>query len=163
MSEVPELLERLRRGAEMVAVSITGAAGAELDYVPEPGKWSIRQIVAHLADSEMVAGARLRRIIAEDHPRLEAYDQNAWATNLDYGRRKTSQALETFRRIRGENYELLKDLPGPVFEREGVHSERGPMSLKVLLQLIAEHAENHAAQMRTRRAEFKAQKAATSK
>ena len=161
MSEVPELLERLRRGAEMVAVSITGAAGSELDYVPEPGKWSIRQIVAHLADSEMVAGARLRRIIAEDHPRLEAYDQNAWATNLDYTRRKTSQALETFRRIRGENYELLKDLPAPAFEREGLHSERGPMSLKLLLQIIAEHAENHAAQMRTRRAEFKAQKAAT--
>jgi hypothetical protein len=161
MSEVPELLERLRRGAEMVAVSITGAAGSELDYVPEPGKWSIRQIVAHLADAEMVAGARLRRIIAEDNPRIEAYDQNAWATNLDYTRRKTSQALETFRRIRGENYELLKDLPPQAFEREGLHSERGPMSLKLLLQLIAEHAENHAAQMRTRRAEFKAQKALT--
>jgi hypothetical protein len=161
MSEVPELLERLRRGAEMVAVSITGAAGSELDYVPEPGKWSIRQIVAHLADAEMVAGTRLRRIIAEDNPRIEAFDQNAWATNLDYTRRKTSQALETFRRIRGENYELLKDLPPQAFEREGLHSERGPMSLKVLLQLIAEHAENHAAQMRTRRAEFKAQKALT--
>jgi hypothetical protein len=161
MSEVPELLERLRRGAEMVAVSITGAAGSELDYVPEPGKWSIRQIVAHLADAEMVAGARMRGIIAEDNPRIEAYDQNAWATNLDYGRRKTSQALETFRRIRGENYELLKDLPPQVFEREGLHSERGPMSLKFLLQLMAEHAENHAAQMRTRRAEFKAQKVAT--
>jgi hypothetical protein len=161
MSEVPELLERLRRGAELVAVSMTGAAGSELDFVPEPGKWSMRQIVAHLADSEMVAGMRLRRIIAEDHPRLEAYDQDAWATNLDYTRRKTSQALETFRRIRSENYELLKDLPAAAFEREGLHSERGPMTLKQLLQLIAEHAENHAAQLRTRRTEFKAHKAAT--
>jgi hypothetical protein len=161
MSEVPELLERLRRGAEMVAVSITGAAGSELDYVPEPAKWSIRQIVAHLADSEMVAGMRLRRIIAEDNPKIEAYDQNAWAANLDYTRRKTSPALETFRRTRAENYELLKDLAPPVFDREGMHSERGPMSLKLLLQLIAEHAENHAAQIRTRRAQFKAQKAAT--
>ncbi len=161
MSEVPELLERLRRGAELVAVSMTGAAGSELDFVPEPGKWSMRQIVAHLADSEMVAGMRLRRIMAEDHPRLEAYDQDAWATNLDYARRKTSQALETFRRIRGENYELLKDLPAGAFEREGWHSERGSMTLKQLLQLMAEHAENHAAQLRTRRAEFKAHKAAT--
>ena len=161
MSEVPELLERFRRGAELVAVSITGAAGSELDFVPEPGKWSIRQIVAHLADAEMVATTRVRRIIAEDHPKLEAFDQDAWATNLDYSRRKTSQALETFRRIRGENYELLKDLPAATFDREGMHSERGPMTLKLLLQLMAEHAENHAAQMRTRRAEFKAQKAAT--
>jgi len=159
MSEVPDLLERLRRGAELVAVSITGAAGSELDYAPEPGKWSIRQIVAHLADAEMVAGTRLRGIIAEDNPRIEAFDQNAWATNLDYGRRKTSQALETFRRIRAENYELLKELAPAVFEREGLHSERGPISLKFLVQLIAEHAENHAAQLRARRAEFKAQKA----
>jgi hypothetical protein len=159
MNEVPELLERFRRGAEMVAVSITGAAGSELDFVPEPGKWSIRQIMAHLADSEMVAGGRLRQIIAEDHPRIQAYDQNAWAANLDYGKRKTSQALETFRRIRSENYELLKDLPPATFEREGIHTERGQLSLKYLLQLMAEHAENHAAQLRTRRAEFKAQKA----
>jgi DinB superfamily len=160
MNEVPELLERFRRGAEMVAVSITGAAGSELDFVPEAGKWSIRQIMAHLADSEMVAGGRLRQIIAEDHPRIQAYDQNAWAANLDYAKRKTSQALETFRRIRSENYELLKDLPPATFEREGIHTERGQLSLKYLLQLMAEHAENHAAQLRTRRAEFKAQKAA---
>jgi hypothetical protein len=162
MSEVSELLERFRRGAEMVAVSITGAAGSELDFVPEHGKWSIRQIVAHLADSEMVAGVRMRQIIAENRPRLEAFDQDAWTANLDYMRRKSSHALESFRRIRGENYELLKDLPEPVFDREGVHSERGPMSLKKLLGGMAEHAESHAAQLRTRRAEFKAQKAAKS-
>src|SRR5579864_596475 len=161
MSEIPELLERFRRGAELVAVSITGAAGSELDFAPAPGKWSIRQIVAHLADAEIVGTMRMRRVIAEPDPKLEAFDQDAWTQNLDYARRKTSQALETFRRIRGENYELLKELPPSAFEREGLHSERGPLSLKQLLQLMAEHAENHAAQMRTRRAEFKAQKAAT--
>ena len=111
MSEITDLLERFRRGAEIVAVSITGAAGPELDFVPQPGAWSIRQIVAHLADSEIVGTMRFRRVIAEEHPALEAYDQNAWAERLDYTKRKTSQALETFRRIRGENYELLKDLP----------------------------------------------------
>jgi len=161
MSEIPELLERFRRGAELAAVSITGAAGSELDFVPEPGKWSIRQIVAHLADAEIVGTMRMRRVIAEDNPKLEAFDQEAWAVNLDYGKRKTSQALETFRRIRGENYELLKDLPQAAFERVGIHSERGPMTLKQLLQGYAEHAENHAMQLRARRAEFKASKAGT--
>jgi DinB superfamily len=155
MSEIPDLLERLRRGAELVAVSITGAAGSEVDYVPEPGKWSIRQIVAHLADAEIVATMRVRQLIAEENPRLEAWDQNAWATNLDYARRKPSQSLETFRRIRGENYELLKDLPAAAFERAGQHSQRGQITLRQLLQLIAEHAENHATQLRARRAEFK--------
>lgn len=159
MSEIPELLERFRRGAELVAVSITGAAGSELDFVPEPGRWSIRQIVAHLADAEIVGTMRLRRVIAENEPKLEAFDQDAWTQNLDYARRKTSQTLETFRRIRGENYELLKELPETAFDRAGIHSERGRLTLKQLLQGYAEHAESHAAQLRSRRAEFKAFKA----
>jgi len=162
MSDIPELLERLRRGAELVAVSITGAAGSEFDFVPEPGKWSIRQIVAHLSDSEIAAAMRLRQIIAEENPKLEAYDQDAWANNLDYSRRKPSQALETFRRIRAENYELLKALPEAAFDRVGLHSERGPLTLKRLTQLIAEHAESHAAQLRARRAEYKTFKAGAS-
>src|SRR6202051_1260840 len=108
MSDISDLLERFRRGAEMVAVSITGAAGAELGWAPGPSKWSIRKIIAHLADSEIVACTRFRHVIAEDNPKLEAYDQNAWANKLDYDRRKTSQALESFRRIRAEEYELRK-------------------------------------------------------
>ena len=162
MSDIPELLERLRRGAELVAVSITGAAGSEVDFTPAPGKWSIRQIVAHLSDSEIAAAMRLRRIIAEDNPRLEAYDQDAWANNLGYSRRKPSQALETFRRIRAENYELLKELPEAAFDRVGLHSERGPLTLKQLTRLVAEHAESHASQLRARRAEFKTFKAGAS-
>jgi DinB superfamily len=159
MSEIPDLLERLRRGAELVAVSITGAAGSEVDFIPEPGKWSIRQIVAHLADAEIVATMRLRQLIAEEHPKLQAWDENAWATHLDYARRKPSQSLETFRRIRGENYELLKDLAEPTYDRTGLHSERGEITLRQLLHAIAEHAENHATQLRARRAEFKTFKA----
>jgi hypothetical protein len=159
MSDISELLERFRRGAELVAVSITGAAGSEVDYVPEPGKWSIRQIVAHLSDAEIVGTMRLRRVIAEDEPKLEAFDQDAWTKNLDYARRKPSQALETFRRIRSENYELLKELPETAFDRAGIHSERGRLTLKQLLLGYAEHAESHVAQLRTRRAEFKASKA----
>jgi len=98
-------------------------------------------------------------VIAEDSPKLEAFDQDAWSTKLNYAGRKPSQALETFRRIRSENYELLKELPESTFERVGLHSERGPLTLKQLLQGYAEHAENHAAQLRARRAEYKTFKA----
>ena len=159
MSQTADLLERFRRGAELVAVSITGAAGSEMDFVPQPDQWSIRQIVAHVCDAEIVATMRLRQIIAEENPRLEAWDQDAWAKNLDYAKRKPSQSLETFRRVRAENYELLKDLPEPVFNRTGMHTERGTITLLQLLRLMAEHAESHAAQLRARRGEFRAAKA----
>src|SRR5215208_979740 len=99
MSEIAELLERYRRGPELIASALTGAAGSEVDFRPAPQKWSVRQIVAHLSDSELVAAERMRRIIAEDNPQIVAYDQNKWAENLDYSRRKPSQSLEMFRNI----------------------------------------------------------------
>jgi len=143
MSEIADLLERFRRGPELVAVAITGAAGAELDYTPTSDKWSVRQILCHLADSEIVGADRFRRVIAEDNPVIRAYDEKAWARNLDYSRRKISRALETFRRTRTENYELLKELPAEAFARTGTHSERGTLTLLDLLRTYAEHAENH--------------------
>jgi len=156
MSEIAELLERYRRGVELVEVAITGAAGPELDFKPAPDKWSVRQIVAHLADSEAVAVGRLRSVVAEDNPSLMPYDQNAWAERTDYGKRKPSQALDTMRHLRGDNYALLKDLPEEMFSRTAIHARRGKMTLLDLLRLFAEHAENHAMQIRKVRAEYKA-------
>jgi len=155
MSELKDLLERFRRGPELIATAMTGAAGAELDFSPAPEKWSLRQIVAHVADSEIVAADRFRRIIAEDKPTLIGYDQDAWAKNLDYARRKTSESIETFRRLRAENYELIKDLPAPAFERTGNHNERGPITLQRQREIRASHAESHARQIRDVREAYK--------
>ena len=155
MSDVPALLERFRRGPELLAVVLTGVFGEEEDFLPAPGKWSIRQIVAHLADAEMVGAHRFRQVIAEANPTLVAFDQDAWARNLDYARRKPKQSLETFRRIRAENYELLKGLPETVFERAGNHTQNGPMTLLRLLEGYANHAETHARQLQGVREEFK--------
>ena len=158
MDEIPELLERFRRGPELVALTVTGASGAEFDFVPAPGKWSVRSILCHLADSEIVAATRFRRVIAEDNPALVAYDQDAWAAKLDYTHKKTSQALETFRYIRAANHELLHSMPAEVYERRGTHSERGPMTLLDLLRLYVRHAERHAEQIRNVRQEYKKSK-----
>ena len=160
MSELANLLERFRRGAELVAVATTGAAGPVLDYRPGEGKWGVRTIVCHLADSETVLAMRLRQVIAEDNPLMPAMDQNAWADRLDYGKRKLSPALETFRRTRAENYELLKDLPEETFARTGRHSERGTITLLDLLRIYAEHAEKHVQQIHAARAAYKEFKAA---
>lgn len=134
---------------------LTGVFGEEEDFVAAPGKWSIRQIVAHLADSELVGTHRMRQIIAEDNPTLIAFDQDAWTRNLDYARRKPKQSLETFRRIRAGNYELLKELPEAAFARTGNHSENGPMSLGSLLEGYAQHAESHARGMMEIREAYK--------
>jgi len=155
MSNLPETLERFRRGPEVLAVVLTGVYGEETDFAPGPDKWSIRQIIAHLADAELVGAHRFRQVIAEENPPLIAFDQNAWAANLDYARRQPKQSLESFRRVRAENYELLKALPEAAFARKGVHSQRGPLTLLQLLEGFADHAESHARQMQAIREEYK--------
>jgi hypothetical protein len=155
MSEISALLERYRRGAEVLAVVLTGVFGEEEDFSPAPGKWSVREIVAHLADAELVGAHRFRQVIAEDNPTIIAYDQAAWARNLDYARRKPKQSLETFRRVRAENYELLKGLPDAAFERTGNHTENGRMSLGQMLEGYAHHAESHVRQLQEIRDAYK--------
>jgi hypothetical protein len=158
MSDIAALLERFRRGPELLAVVATGLYGEEEDFVSAPGKWSPRQILAHVADGELVGADRFRRVIAEENPTLMVYDQDAWARNLDYSRRKPKQSLEAFRRLRAENYELLKELPETAFERTGQHSERGPLTLLQLLEMYAHHVESHARQLQEVRDAFKARK-----
>ena len=158
MSEIPALLERYRRGPEVLAVVLTGVFGEEEDFVRSPGKWSIRQIIAHLADSELVAAYRLRKVMAEENPPLNVFDQNAWAANLDYSRRKPKHSLETFRRLRAENYELLKEAPESAFARTGNHSKNGPMTLQQLVETFANHVESHARQLQEIRDAYKAAK-----
>jgi hypothetical protein len=158
MPDIPALLERFRRGPELLAVVMTGVFGEEEDFVPAPGKWSARQIIAHLADGELVAAHRFRQMLAEENPTIIAFDQDKWTANLDYARRKPKQSLETFRRLRAENYELLKELPPAAFDRTGKHSERGALSVLSLLEGMAEHAESHARQLQALREAFKARK-----
>jgi hypothetical protein len=161
MPDIPNLLERYRRGAELLAVVLTGVFGEEEDFVTAPGKWSIRQIVAHLADAELVGAHRFRQLVAEENPTLVAFDQNLWTQNLDYGKRKPKTSLETFRRIRAENYELLKELPPGAFDRPGNHTERGRITLGEMLDGYAGHAESHARQMQEIREAYKAKKKGT--
>ena len=155
MTEISQLLERFRRGPEVIATATTGVAGSQLDFVPEPGKWSIRQILCHLADSELVGATRFRWVIAQENPTLLAFDQEAWAASLNYSSRRISQTLESFRRMRAENYELLKGLPEETFARTADHSEAGRMTLLDLLRMYAEHAEKHAQQMMNLRKLYK--------
>lgn len=159
MSEISDLLERFRRGPELVAVATTGASNQELDFGPGSGKWTVRQIVCHLADFEMVAAIRIRQVLCEDNPTLQAYDGNLWSQHLDHATRKISVAVEGFRRVRTETYDLLKSRPEDAFSRRATHTELGPLTLHDILRNMAEHAENHSRQMMAVRQAYKAAKA----
>src|SRR5450432_2406309 len=134
MSDLAELLERYRRAPEFVAMILTGAAGEEVDFVTEPGKWSIRQIMRHLADSEIVGAMRLRQVAAEDNPTIVWYDEKAWSDKLDYSRRKPAQSLELFRKMRVDNYEFIKDMPEDVWSRVGTHSKVGVQTFRQFVE-----------------------------
>lgn len=162
MNELPELLERYRRGAELLAMATTGAAGPELDYKPPTDgahdKWSVRQIVCHLADTEAVCVMRFRQVIAEDNPSMPGFQGDLWAKSLDYEKRKISQVLEIFRVLRAYNFELLNSLSPETYARTGNHSEIGKVTLLDLLRTYAEHAETHVRQIQTTRAAYREHK-----
>ena len=154
MNDVPDLLERFRKGADLVVAALSDTQPAEIDYSPDEQSWSLRQIAAHLADSEIVAAWRFRRLIADPDPVLEAFDEKLWAANLGYNRRHPGDCLKSFLHLRTENHDLLKHLAPDAFDKIGTHVERGRVTLRDMIRINAEHAENHAAQIRKARDHF---------
>jgi hypothetical protein len=113
---------------------------AELLATPEAdGKWSIRMVAQHLADSELVWGWRLRMIFAQDRPPITGYDQDAWATRLKYNEVPLEHALEDFEHLRRSNLRLVARMPESDRSRIGVHSERGEESISHLMRMYAGH------------------------
>jgi hypothetical protein len=117
-----------------------------------PGKWSVVQVVEHLADSELVGGYRFRMIVAHDRPAITGYDQDRWATRLHYDQADVAQALELFRVLREANLRLIAHASPDDLRRVGVHSERGEESLQLLVRLYAGHDLLHLRQIHRIRA-----------
>jgi hypothetical protein len=157
MNGIAELLERFRKGADLVVAALADTKPAEIDYAPDDQSWSLRQIAAHLADSEVVAAWRFRRLIADTDPMLEAFDEKLWAANLGYNWRHPADSLKSFLQLRVENHELLHHLVPACFDNAGTHPERGRVTLRDMVLINVEHAEKHAAQIRRVRDHFKSQ------
>lgn len=138
-----EAIERYAASAEAPKAAITGLTPAQLTAFPIPGTWSIQQIVVHLADTDAIATYRMKRIIAEDHPSWDVYDENRFVTGLLYQQQDPHLAAELFRLNRVATADLLRKLPDSAFERVAIHPEIGEMSLGRLLRIYAWHAEHH--------------------
>jgi uncharacterized damage-inducible protein DinB len=156
MSSHEELIARYEKGINLFEEALRGAPPEMLDLEPAPGKWTIRQLAAHLADAELVLGTRMRWIAAEPGSPLAAFDQDKWAASLNYGQQSPQQALQMFSALRRSTAALLRSLPESAWERIGKHQERGPMSLKQMVESSCEHAEHHSGHMRDLRRKFSA-------
>src|SRR5580658_5795209 len=111
----------------------------QLSRRPEPGKWSIAEILAHLADAELVGGWRYRSIIGNSGVPVQAFDQDVWAETFDYSHCDPKISLETFRVLREHNLRMLKGLPTNLWENYGMHQERGKESIAHLVVMFAGH------------------------
>jgi uncharacterized damage-inducible protein DinB len=119
----------------------------QLTWRPEAGKWSIAEILAHLADTELVGGWRMRLILGNNGVPIQAFDQDVWAETLGYSRRDPQVSLETFRVLREANLAMLKSLPKNLWDNYGMHQERGKETIAHIVRMFAGHDLNHLGQV----------------
>ena len=145
------LIEQYKDGYRVVTEALEQITEAELDARPGTGGWSAREIVHHLADSEMTSAIRLRRLLAEDRPEIMGYDEEEFARRLYYDR-PIDASLEALRAARRTTAAILERLTEAEWAREGTHSESGRYTVEDWLEIYAAHAHDHAAQIRAARA-----------
>jgi len=124
---------------------------------PNPGEWSVHEILIHLADSEANGYVRYRKAIAESGSSVVAYDQMAWATSLDYKTQNANDALELFRWLRATSYSIFRTLPESAWQNTIHHPEHGLMTLEQMVDSYVIHVEKHIAQMRRVHEHWKSQ------
>ena len=136
-----------RSTAVKLGKAMKGLTPKQLKWRPQPGKWSIAEIVAHLADAEIVVSWRMRSIIGQSGVPVQAFDQDAWASAFTYQNRDAKRSLETFRVLRENNLAMLKEIPRTAWENYGLHEERGKESIAHVTRLYAGHDTNHVLQV----------------
>ncbi|HLW16828.1 MAG TPA: DinB family protein [Actinomycetota bacterium] len=149
--ERAQLIERYGVGYAEVESALAGMTGAELDARPGPDEWSAREIVHHLADSEMTSAIRLRKLLAEDNPTIQGYNEPEFARRLHYDR-PFEGSLVAFKGARESTASLLATLSDGDWARSGTHTESGAYSVETWLQIYAAHGHDHADQIRRARA-----------
>jgi hypothetical protein len=145
--EGEDALKVQRQTAPKLAKAIRGLTPKQLRSRPAPDKWSIAEIMAHLADAEIVASWRMRAIIGANGMTIQPFDQDVWASVFEYGKRDPKQSLETFRVLRENNLAMLKSIPKETWENYGMHLERGKESVAHLTRMFAGHDTNHVKQV----------------
>lgn len=147
-----ELITKYAAGYDEIVNALAGFTAETLTARPLPGKWSAAEIVQHLADSEMTSAIRLRRLLVEDNPVIQGYDEALFATRLLYNERDLAPALDALRAARATTVQILERMKENDWQRIGTHTESGPYGTEAWLRSYAAHAHDHADQIRRLRA-----------
>ncbi len=153
MPDIPKLFrpafDRFAVGPTLLRQAVTGLDAGALNRRPAGQDWSIRDVVIHLADAELVGAVRFRLVIGQDGSVLPVYDPDVWKRRLHYLWRDPEAAIALFQQIRYGTAELLHQCDAAAWQRSGVHPERGVMTLAELLEFSAGHVEEHVTQITT--------------
>jgi uncharacterized damage-inducible protein DinB len=146
-SEGKEPLRLQQAAPRKLAALIKGKTAKQLTKRPAPDKWSVAEILAHLADAELAISWRLRQVLANNAIPLQAYDQDLWAKTFNYAKRDPRVSLASYRTLREANLALLKSVPRKLWDNYGVHQERGNESVSHVVKMVAGHDLNHLQQI----------------
>ena len=142
------LIKQYEAGYAEVVKALDGFPKESLSNHPLPNKWSAKEIVHHLGDSESTSAMRLRLLLVEDRAVIQGYDQDEFAKRLKYNDREIEPALDAFRAARETTAQVLRLMSESDWQREGEHTESGRYTTEDWLRIYAAHAHNHAAQIR---------------
>ncbi len=161
MPDTPEYLARIRsyssedplklqeRTPTVLAELVAKASRDQLMARPSPGKWSIGEILAHLAEDEIATAWRYRQMVEHNGIELAGFDQDMWACTGDYASRLPEESLALFRLLRAANLQFLRNLSPAQWECYGIHTERGRITVRDLAVHMAGHDANHVEQIRS--------------
>ena len=157
-AERQALITNYKAGYDEVVRALAGIQPEEQDWRPAPGEWSAREVVHHLADSETISGVRLRRLLIENDPAIQGYDEAEYARHFRYQERPWEPALRAFEAARATTASLLDTMTDADWRRTGTHSESGAYSTEQWLRIYADHGHVHANQIRNNRAGWAARR-----
>jgi hypothetical protein len=142
-----DALNAMRKAPRRLKKLLKGLSKKEVLWRPAPGQWSIHEVVAHLADGEVILGARLRFVAAMDVPPLPGYDQDLFVARLGIDKVDLRELFDAFESMRALNVGLIERLPKDALQRTGMHAERGPESIQTMLSMYAGHDRIHEQQI----------------
>ena len=155
-SERGELIRRYGEGAELLRRAWEGVPPEARKFRPGPGRWSAHEVVVHAADSETNGAMRIRYVLAEKDPVIQAYDEAEWARRFDYHELPAEAALEAVTAVRANTLALLERLTDEDWKKTARHSESGTYGAEAWLRVYAEHLEKHTGQIERNLAAWKA-------